>query len=93
MNETVRRVAATTVVMTLATLVAYDVWIRGVRVWWDRHSLTGSIVASLLGLAVTALIVDEVVARRQRKERAVSVAVQSLIVYGQARVDHRGGPP
>jgi hypothetical protein len=33
---------------------------------------------------VTALILDEVLARRQRKERAVSVAVQALIVDGQA---------
>ena len=47
--------------------------------------MTGSVVSSLLVLAVTALIVDEVVARRQRRERAVSVAVQGLIVYGQAR--------
>jgi hypothetical protein len=36
-------------------------------------------------LAVAALIVDEVVARRQRRERSVSVAVQALIVYGQVR--------
>jgi hypothetical protein len=38
-----------------------------------------------LVLAVTGLIVDEVVARRQRRERSVSVAVQGLIVFGQAR--------
>jgi hypothetical protein len=34
---------------------------------------------------VAGLIVDEVVARRQRRERSVSVAVQGLIVFGQAR--------
>jgi len=83
--NSLRRVAATVVALALLALVACDLWIQGVRVWWDRHSLTGSIVSSLLVLAVTALIVDEVVARRQRRERAVSVAVQGLIVYGQAR--------
>jgi hypothetical protein len=41
-------------------------------------------VSSLLVLGVTVLILDEVLARRRRKERAVSVAVQALIVYGQA---------
>lgn len=74
--------AATAAAMALLALVACDLWIRGVQVWWDRHSLIGSVVASLLVLAVTALIVDEVVARRQRRERAGSVAVQASIVYG-----------
>ena len=85
MKESVRRVAAAAVVLTIAALVACDLWVRGVREWWDQHALTGSVITSFLALAVTALIVDEVVARRQRKERAVTVAVQALIVYGQAR--------
>jgi len=84
-NNLVRRVAATTAAVALLTLVACDVWIGAFRAWWDRHSLTGSVVASLLVVAVTALIFDEIVARRQRRDRAVSVAVQALIVYGQAR--------
>jgi hypothetical protein len=36
-------------------------------------------------VGVTALIFDELVARRQRKARAVSVAVQAAIVYSQSR--------
>lgn len=85
MNIVIRRVAAAVAAITLTGLVACDLWIGSFRLWWDRHSLTSSIVASLLVVAVTALIVDEVVARRQRREHAVSVAVQGLIVYGQAR--------
>jgi hypothetical protein len=85
MSELVRRGAAVAVTAALVALVACDVWIGGVRTWWDRHSLTGSVVSSLLVVAVTALVIDEVVARRQRRERSVSVAVQGLIVYGQAR--------
>ena len=85
MNDLLRRVAAASVATALVALVACDVWVGTVRLWWDRHSLTGSVVSHLLVLAVTALIVDEVVARRQRRQRAVSVAVQGLIVYGQAR--------
>jgi hypothetical protein len=78
-------VAAVAVALTLLGLIASDLWIGGFRTWWDRHSLTGSIVSSLLVLAVTGLIVDEEVARRQRRERATSVAVQGLIVFGQAK--------
>jgi hypothetical protein len=54
----------------LVAIVACDLWIASFRDWWDRHSLTGSIVSSLLVLGVTALIVDEILARRQRRERA-----------------------
>jgi hypothetical protein len=81
----IRQLAAAAAATTLLALVACDLWVRAVRAWWDAHSLTGSVVSSLLVVAVTALIFDEVVARRQRKERAVAVAVQGLIVYGQAR--------
>jgi hypothetical protein len=85
MHMLLRRVAAAVVTVALVALVACDLWITSVAHWWDRHSVTGSVVSSLLVLAVTALVVDEVVARRQRRERAASVAVQGLIVYGQAR--------
>lgn len=75
--------AAAAVAATLGVLVVCDLTTGSFQAWWDRHSLTTSVVSSLLVLAVTALIVDEIVARRQRRARAVSVAVQALIVYGQ----------
>jgi hypothetical protein len=80
-----RRVAAAVVVLVIVGLIAGDQWDAALRGWWDRHTLTASVVTNLLVLAVAGLIVDEVVARRQRQQRSVSVAVQGLIVYGQAR--------
>jgi hypothetical protein len=80
-----RRITAVAVAASLIVLVVCDLTIGSFRAWWDRHSLTASVVSSLLVLAVTALIFDEIVARRQRKERALSVAVQALIVYGQGQ--------
>jgi hypothetical protein len=80
-----RRVAAAAFLAALVALVACDIWIAGFRAWWYHHSLTGSIVSSLLVLGIAGLIVDEVVARRQLRERATTVAVQAVIVYGQAR--------
>jgi len=87
-KRSLRQLAGPFVAVALLALVASDLWIEGARVWWDRHSLTTSVVSSLLVLAFTGLIVDEVIARRQRQERAASVAVQSLIVYGQTRRAH-----
>jgi hypothetical protein len=84
-NRLVRRVTAVAVAVSLVVLIICDLSIGSFRTWWERHSLTSSIVSNLLVLAVTGLIVDEVIARRQRKERSTSVAVQVLIVYGQAR--------
>jgi hypothetical protein len=80
-----RRAAAGIIAATLVALVACDLWVGAFRSWWDRHSVTGSAVSSLLVVGVSALIFDEVVARRQRTQRAVTVAVQGLIVYGQTR--------
>jgi hypothetical protein len=80
-----RSVTAAAVATGLVVLVVCDLLIGSFQAWWDRHSLTASIVSSLLILATTALIFDEIIARRQRKDRAMSVAIQALIVYGQVR--------
>lgn len=79
-----RSVAAAVITVTLLALVACEIWVPTVRAWWDSHSFTGDVVSSLLVVGATVVIIDEILARRQRKERAVSVAVQVLIIYGQA---------
>lgn len=79
-----RWLAAVLALGSLIALVACDLSVRGVRSWWDRHSFTSCVVSSLLVVAITVFVVDEVIDRRRRADRSVSVAVQSLIVYGQA---------
>jgi hypothetical protein len=78
-----RWVGAAAITGTLLALVACEIWVTAVRSWWDTHSFTGDVISSLLVVGATVLIIDEILARRQRKDRAVSVAVQVLIVYGQ----------
>jgi hypothetical protein len=80
-----RIAASVAVAATLLVLVGGDLWNAGMRTWWARHSFTGDVISSLLVVGVTALIFDALIARRQRKDRSVTVAVQALIVYGQAR--------
>jgi hypothetical protein len=83
-RQLLRRLGAVLIACALIALVACDLAVSGFRVWWDAHALTTSVVSSLLIVGATALIFDEVVAYRQRKDRGISVAAQALIVYGQA---------
>lgn len=85
MRQVARRLGAVVIACALIALVVCDANVPGFGAWWDAHAVTTSIVSSLLIVGATALIFDEVVAARQRKDRAVSVAAQSLIVYGQAK--------
>jgi hypothetical protein len=84
-RQLLRRLGAVLIACTLIALVACDLAVSGFGTWWDAHGLTTSVVSSLLIVGATALIFDEVVAYRQRKDRGLSVAAQALIVYGQAR--------
>lgn len=81
----IRLVGAVLIAAALIALVVCDLTVSGFGTWWDRHSVTTSVVSDLLVVGVTALIFNEVVAYRQLKERSLSVGAQAMIVYGQAR--------
>jgi hypothetical protein len=76
--------AAAVVTLAACVLVSFDVTDAGLRRWWDGHALTTDAVAGLLVLMITALVVDQVVYLRQRKNRARAVGVQVAIVMTQA---------
>lgn len=82
---------ATIVVTALAlVLVGLDVTDRGVRRFWEVHALTTDTVAGLLVLAMTVLVVDQVLFRRHLTERSRAVAAQAGIVLMQARRSVKG---
>jgi hypothetical protein len=85
----IRRGGAVLIAAALVAIVVCDLDLRGFAGWWDKHAVTTSIVSSLLIVGATALIFNEVVAYRQRRERSLSVAAQSLIVYSQARLAYQ----
>jgi hypothetical protein len=66
-------------------MVATDVAVGSTRSWWNGHSAVTSLTASLLVVGASGLIFDELTAQRRRKERALSVGVQAVIVYAQVR--------
>jgi hypothetical protein len=73
-------------IVTLLTgaLVVGDLTDEAMRRWWAAHALTTSTVSGLLVLAITLLVVDQVVRLRQINDRARAVAAQSAIILAQA---------
>jgi hypothetical protein len=83
--QLIRRIGAVLIAAAVIAIIVYDLNVPGFSLWWDKHAITTSIASDLLIVGATALIFDEVQARRRRKDRSLSVAAQGLIVYGQAR--------
>lgn len=73
------------VLAVAVVLVVLDVVDRGVRHFWATHALTTDIVAGLVVLALTLLVVNQVINRRQAKDRSRVVAAQALILVAQAQ--------
>jgi hypothetical protein len=81
----------TVVVLVLVLgLVVLDLVDRGVRHFWETHALTTDTVAGLLVLALTVLVVNQILNRRQLTDRSRAVAVQAGIVLVQAARSVKG---
>jgi Co/Zn/Cd efflux system component len=75
--------AAVVTAITLG-LVLLDLLDSAYRRWWAGRALTADTVAGVLGLLITVLVVDQVVKRRQVKDRSRAVGAQAAIVMAQA---------
>ena len=69
--------------ITLA-LVAGELTNAGQRHWWAARPLTTDTVAGLLVLLVTVLVVNQLLNRRQARQRGHAVAAQAAIMVAQA---------
>ena len=74
------------VLATLITvaLVVGELTDAGQRRWWATHPLTTDTVAGLLVLLITVLVVNQLLIRRQNRQRGHAVAAQAAIVAAQA---------
>ena len=77
-------IAAAAVSLVTLGLVVLDLADRPFRSWWAQRALTTDTVAGMLVLLITVLVVDQVVGRRQIKDRSRAVSAQAAIVMGQA---------
>jgi hypothetical protein len=76
-------IAAAVLTVVLA-LIALDVVDHAFSTWFDRHSFATDAVSTLLGLAVAALVVDRISARRSLRDRAQVMAAQGAMIAAQA---------
>jgi hypothetical protein len=76
--------AAVLAMLITAALVAGELSDAGQRRWRAARPLTTDTVAGLLVLLVTVLVVNQVLRRRQARQRGHAVAAQAAIVATQA---------
>jgi hypothetical protein len=69
--------------ITLA-LVVDELTNTGQRRWWAAHPLTTDTVAGMLVLLVTVLVVNQLLNRRQARQRGHAVSAQTAIMVTQA---------
>ena len=74
------------ILATLITvgLVVGELTDTGLRRWWAARPLTTDTVAGLLVLLVTVLVVNQLLNRRQARQRGHAVAAQAAIMVAQA---------
>jgi ABC-type nickel/cobalt efflux system permease component RcnA len=65
-------------------LVVVELTNAGQRRWWSAHPLTTDTVAGLLVLLITVLVVNQLLNRRQARQRGHAVASQAAIMAAQA---------
>jgi hypothetical protein len=76
--------AAILAMLITLTLVAGELTSAGQRRWWAARPLTTDTVAGLLVLLVTILVVNQLLNRRQARQRGHAVAAQAAIMVAQA---------
>ncbi|HEV2376842.1 MAG TPA: hypothetical protein VGS19_32295 [Streptosporangiaceae bacterium] len=76
--------AAVLAMLITATLVVAELTDAGQRRWWVGHPLTTDTAAGLLVLLVTVLVVNQLLNRRQARQRGHAVAAQAAILVTQA---------
>lgn len=76
--------AAILAMLITLTLVVGELTDTGQRRWWTAHPLTTDTVAGLLVLLITVLVVNQLLNRRQARQRGHAVAAQAAIMLAQA---------
>jgi hypothetical protein len=76
--------AALAATLVATGLVLAEIDDAGMRHWWSSHALTTDTVSGLLVLLITLLVVNQVVRRRQVRDRSQAVAAQAAIMMSQA---------
>jgi hypothetical protein len=66
-------------------LVLLELLDRGVRRFWSGHSLTADTLAGVLVVAITVVVVDQIIRYRQIQGQSRAIGAQVAIMLSQAR--------
>lgn len=81
--------ASLVAVLAMIGLVVAEITDGALRRWWSAHALTTDTVSGVLVLLVTVLVVNQVLRRRQIRDRSRAIAAQAAILMGQAARAYR----
>ena len=76
--------AAALITLLTGALVILDLTDEAMRRWWTGHALTTDTVSGLLVLAITLLVIDQLVRLQQLRGRARAIGAQAAIILAQA---------
>ena len=76
--------AAILATLVALALVAGELTDAGLRRWWGGRPLTTDTVSGLLVLLITVLVVNQLLNRRQSRQRGHAIGAQAAILMAQA---------
>jgi hypothetical protein len=83
-----RRQAWTAIALVTALVLAVvllELLDRGVRRFWSDHPLTADTVAGVLVVAITVVVVDQIIRYRQIQRQSRAIGAHAAIMLSQAR--------
>jgi hypothetical protein len=75
--------AAIGVTLGTIALICLELTDAGFRRWWEARPLTTDTLSGVLVVLVTVLVVNQVITRRQVRDRSQAISAQAVIVLAQ----------
>jgi hypothetical protein len=67
------------------TLVLLELLDRGDRRFWSEHPISADLVAGVLVVALTVVVLDQIIRHRQRQDQSRAIGAHAAIMLTQAR--------
>jgi hypothetical protein len=79
------RIAIAVVTSVVLAVVLLELLDGGVRRFWSDHPLTADTLAGVLVVAITVVVVDQIIRYRQIQEQSQAIGAHAAIMLSQAR--------
>jgi hypothetical protein len=78
-------IAAGVVTAVVLVLVLLEFFDRGDRKFWSNHPISADTVAGILVVALTVVVLDQIIRHRQRQNQSRAIGAHAAIMLTQAR--------